>query len=83
MSIARLLDRARCSPNANGTVCVSGSLPEINFIKAAGQALRAGRDNARNASKARSDFIAMMRHQLNAPFMAGQTSGHWRDADAA
>lgn len=62
--------RARYSHNPDGTVRISGSLQDINFIKAAEEALRAGRDRAREANKAKSDFIAMMSHEVRTPLNA-------------
>ncbi|MFT3723811.1 MAG: ATP-binding protein [Hyphomonadaceae bacterium] len=62
--------RARYSQNADGTVRISGSLQDINFIKAAEEALRSGRDRAREANKAKSDFIAMMSHEVRTPLNA-------------
>lgn len=62
--------RARYSLNANGSVRISGSLQDINFIKAAEDALRAGRDSAREANKAKSDFIAVMSHEVRTPLNA-------------
>jgi signal transduction histidine kinase len=62
--------RAGYSQNPDGTVRISGSLQDINFIKAAEEALRAGRDRAREANKAKSDFIAMMSHEVRTPLNA-------------
>jgi len=62
--------RARYSRNEDGTVRISGSLQDINFIKAAEEALRAGRDRAREANKAKSDFIAVMSHEVRTPLNA-------------
>lgn len=62
--------RARYSQNPDGTVRISGSLQDINFIKAAEEALRAGRDRAREANKAKSDFIAVMSHEVRTPLNA-------------
>jgi PAS domain S-box-containing protein len=62
--------RARYSRNANGSLRVSGSLQDISFIKAAEEALRAGRDRAREADRAKSDFIAMMSHEVRTPLNA-------------
>lgn len=62
--------RARYSQNPDGTVRISGSLQDINFVKAAEEALRAGRDRAREANKAKSDFIAMMSHEVRTPLNA-------------
>ncbi len=62
--------RARHSENPDGTVRISGSLQDINFIKAAEEALRAGRDRAREANKAKSDFIAVMSHEVRTPLNA-------------
>lgn len=62
--------RARYSPNPDGTVRISGSLQDINFIKAAEEALRSGRDRAREADKAKSDFIAVMSHEVRTPLNA-------------
>ncbi len=42
---------ARYSRNEDGTVRISGSLQDINFIKAAEDALRTGRDRAREAQQ--------------------------------
>ena len=46
--------RARYSTNPDDSIRISGSLQDINFIKAAEEALRAGRDRAREANKAKS-----------------------------
>ncbi len=62
--------RARYSSNDDGTTRISGSLQDINFIKAAEDALRAGRDKAREANKAKSDFIAVMSHEVRTPLNA-------------
>jgi signal transduction histidine kinase/AmiR/NasT family two-component response regulator len=62
--------RARYSLNPDGTTRISGSLQDINFIKAAEEALRAGRDRAREANKAKSDFIAVMSHEVRTPLNA-------------
>ena len=62
--------RARYSRNPDGTTRISGSLQDINFIKAAEEALRAGRDRAREANKAKSDFIAVMSHEVRTPLNA-------------
>lgn len=62
--------RARYSTNPDGTIRISGSLQDINFIKAAEEALRAGRDRAREANKAKSDFIAVMSHEVRTPLNA-------------
>lgn len=62
--------RARYSHNSDGTIRISGSLQDINFIKAAEDALRAGRDRAREANKAKSDFIAVMSHEVRTPLNA-------------
>ncbi len=62
--------RARYSQNPDGTIRISGSLQDINFVKAAEEALRAGRDRAREANKAKSDFIAVMSHEVRTPLNA-------------
>lgn len=62
--------RARYSQNPDGSTRISGSLQDINFIKAAEEALRAGRDRAREANKAKSDFIAVMSHEVRTPLNA-------------
>lgn len=62
--------RARYSTNPDGSIRISGSLQDINFIKAAEEALRAGRDRAREANKAKSDFIAVMSHEVRTPLNA-------------
>jgi PAS domain S-box-containing protein len=62
--------RAKYSINEDGTHRISGSLQDINFIKAAEEALRAGRDRAREANKAKSDFIAVMSHEVRTPLNA-------------
>jgi len=62
--------RARYSRNEDGTIRISGSLQDINFIKAAEDALRTGRDKAREANKAKSDFIATMSHEVRTPLNA-------------
>jgi signal transduction histidine kinase/CheY-like chemotaxis protein len=62
--------RAKYSRNEDGTTRISGSLQDINFIKAAEEALRAGRDRAREANQAKSDFIAVMSHEVRTPLNA-------------
>ena len=62
--------RARYSQNPDGTTRISGSLQDINFVKAAEEALRSGRDRAREANKAKSDFIAVMSHEVRTPLNA-------------
>ena len=62
--------RARDSENPDGTMRISGSLQDINFIKVAEEALRTGRDQARAANKAKSDFIAVMGHEVRTPLNA-------------
>jgi signal transduction histidine kinase len=62
--------RARYSRGPDGATRISGSLQDINFIKAAEEALRAGRDRAREANKAKSDFIAVMSHEVRTPLNA-------------
>jgi len=62
--------RARYITNPDGSVRISGSLQDINFIKVAEDALRQGRDHARAADKAKSDFIAMMSHEVRTPLNA-------------
>jgi PAS domain S-box-containing protein len=62
--------RARHVRNPDGSVRISGSLQDINVIKAAEEALRAGRDRAREANRAKSDFIAMMSHEVRTPLNA-------------
>lgn len=62
--------RARYSFNPDGSTRISGSLQDINFIKSAEEALRAGRDRAREANKAKSDFIAVMSHEVRTPLNA-------------
>lgn len=62
--------RARYSDNPDGMVRISGSLQDINFIKVAEDALRTGRDQARAANKAKSDFIAVMGHEVRTPLNA-------------
>jgi signal transduction histidine kinase/CheY-like chemotaxis protein len=62
--------RARDSENPDGTLRISGSLQDINFIKVAEEALRTGRDQARAANKAKSDFIAVMGHEVRTPLNA-------------
>lgn len=62
--------RARYSTNPDGSMRMSGSLQDINFIKVAEEALRAGRDQARAANKAKSDFIAVMSHEVRTPLNA-------------
>lgn len=61
---------ARYSRNPDGTRRISGSLQDISFMKAAEEALRTGRDQARRASKAKSDFIAVMSHEVRTPLNA-------------
>ena len=62
--------RARYIFNDNGSIRISGSLQDINFIKLAEEALRKGRDQARAADKAKSDFIATMSHEVRTPLNA-------------
>ncbi|MEZ6030797.1 MAG: ATP-binding protein [Hyphomonadaceae bacterium] len=62
--------RARYLTNPDGSIRISGSLQDINFIKIAEEALRRGRDQARAADKAKSDFIATMSHEVRTPLNA-------------
>lgn len=62
--------RARHARNADGSIRISGSLQDIHFIKAAEDALRTGRDRAREASQAKSHFIAVMSHEVRTPLNA-------------
>ncbi len=62
--------RAKHAINPDGSLRISGSLQDINFIKAAEDALRAGRDRATEANKAKSDFIAVMSHEVRTPLNA-------------
>ncbi len=62
--------RARYITNSDGSIRISGSLQDINFLKVAEDALRQGRDQARAADKAKSDFIAMMSHEVRTPLNA-------------
>lgn len=62
--------RARYLANPDGTTRISGSLQDINVIKVAEEALRTGRDQARAANKAKSDFIAVMSHEVRTPLNA-------------
>lgn len=62
--------RARYVANADGTTRISGSLQDINVVKVAEDALRASRDQARAANKAKSDFIAVMSHEVRTPLNA-------------
>lgn len=62
--------RARYIANEDGSIRISGSLQDINFIKLAEDALRKGRDQARVADKAKSDFIATMSHEVRTPLNA-------------
>ena len=62
--------RAAYSKNPDGSLRVSGSLQDIDFMKAAENALRAGRDRANEANRAKSDFIAMMSHEVRTPLNA-------------
>jgi len=62
--------RTRYSRNANGVSRMTGSLQDINVLKVAEETLRAGRDQARAADKAKSDFIAVMSHEVRTPLNA-------------
>jgi len=62
--------RARYIPNPDGTTRISGSLQDINVVKAAEEALRTSRDQARAANKAKSDFIGVMSHEVRTPLNA-------------
>ena len=62
--------RARHITNSDSSIRLSGSLQDINFIKLAEDALRQGRDQARAADKAKSDFIATMSHEVRTPLNA-------------
>ncbi|MEQ1784521.1 MAG: histidine kinase dimerization/phospho-acceptor domain-containing protein, partial [Hyphomonadaceae bacterium] len=62
--------RARYVLNPDGTTRISGSLQDINAVKAAEQAMRASRDQARAANKAKSDFIGVMSHEVRTPLNA-------------
>jgi len=62
--------RARYIPNPDGTTRISGSLQDINVVKAAEEALRTSRDQARAANKAKSDFIGVMRREVRTPLNA-------------
>ncbi len=62
--------RARYLPNPDGTARISGSLQDINAVKAAEEAMRASRDHARAANKAKSDFIGVMSHEVRTPLNA-------------
>lgn len=62
--------RARYMRNANGVLRLSGSVQDINVLKVAEETLRAGRDQARAADKAKSDFIAVMSHEVRTPLNA-------------
>ena len=62
--------RARYTQNANGVSRLTGSLQDINVLKVAEETLRMGRDQARAADKAKSDFIAVMSHEVRTPLNA-------------
>ena len=62
--------RARYTRNANDVLRLTGSLQDINVLKVAEETLRAGRDQARAADKAKSDFIAVMSHEVRTPLNA-------------
>ena len=62
--------RARYVANPDGTTRISGSLQDINVVKAAEETLRASRDEARAANKAKSDFIGVMSHEVRTPLNA-------------
>ena len=62
--------RARYLPNSDGTTRISGSLQDINVVKVAEETLRASRDQARAANKAKSDFIGVMSHEVRTPLNA-------------
>ncbi len=62
--------RARYLPNPDGTTRISGSLQDINVVKSAEVTLRASRDEARAANKAKSDFIGVMSHEVRTPLNA-------------
>ncbi len=62
--------RARYIPNPDGTTRISGSLQDINVVKAAEEALRTSRDQTRAANKTKSDFIGVMSHEVRTPLNA-------------
>lgn len=62
--------RASYSQNANGVWRITGSLQDVNVVKVAEETLRAGRDQAHAADKAKSDFIAVMSHEVRTPLNA-------------
>ncbi|MEQ1782248.1 MAG: ATP-binding protein [Hyphomonadaceae bacterium] len=62
--------RARYVLNPDGSTRISGSLQDINVAKVAEETLRASRDQARAANKAKSDFIGVMSHEVRTPLNA-------------
>ena len=62
--------RARYVKNPDGATRISGSLQDINVVKVAEETLRASRDQARAANKAKSDFIGVMSHEVRTPLNA-------------
>jgi signal transduction histidine kinase/ActR/RegA family two-component response regulator len=62
--------RARIKDAGHPSVALSGSIQDIQFIKAVEDALRAGRDRALEADRAKADFIAVMSHEVRTPLNA-------------
>lgn len=62
--------RARYVSGVDGRVGLYGSLQDVHVIKLAEESLRASRDQAREANKAKSDFIGIMSHEVRTPLNA-------------
>jgi signal transduction histidine kinase len=62
--------RAQRSGSPHAAPGWSGSLQDIHFMKVGEDALRVARDRAREADRAKSDFIAVMSHEVRTPLNA-------------